>query len=396
MVGALTAAALAECGFDVSVVESARPTEFDNAQPYDLRVSALSVASVHMLEAVDAWPSICAMRACPFRRMAVWDGTTGTETRFNSADIGQSRLGYIVENRVIQLGLWQTLERSQRIEVCCPASIDKYVVEGDGVRVLLDDGRSLQAGLLIAADGANSSLRTMAGIGCEGEAYDQHALVVSVRTAMGQQDITWQRFMPAGPQALLPLTENRASLVWYESASAVAELKSLKPSQLLERIEADFPSRLGELEAVEAVGSFPIRWSQARSYIAERLALVGDAAHTVHPLAGQGVNMGMLDASALVEVLVQARQKRRDPGRRSVLRRYERWRKGENALMIKALDATHHIFEPAGSTSRVLRNTALAAAAGVSPVNRLLMKVAMGLVGDLPSLAHGVVPGRAA
>lgn len=394
MVGALTAVALAETGFDVAIVEHSKPAPFDSVQPHDLRVSALSAASVQMLEALSVWPLIEAMRVCPFRRMAVWDGTTGTETTFNGADIGQSQLGFIVENRLIQLGLWQALERLDGVEWFCPARVQNFTVVDNGVEVVLDDGRTIESNLLVAADGANSSVRTMADITCDGQAYDQHALVVSVATQAGQQDITWQRFMPNGPQAFLPLSGNHASLVWYESAEVVQSLKQLPLPELQSRIEAAFPSRLAGLQEIESVGSFPIRWAQANHYIRDRLALVGDAAHSVHPLAGQGVNLGMLDASALVETLVAAREAGRDPGSYRALRRYERWRKGENAVMIKALDMIHQAFQPGAAGLKMLRNAALASAAGITPVNQLLMKMAMGLSGDLPRLANGIVPGR--
>ncbi len=394
MVGALTAVALAETGFEVALVEHARPKNFEIDQPYDLRVSALSVASVQMLDALSVWPLITAMRACPFRRMAVWDGATGTETHFNSADIGHSQLGFIVENRLIQLGLWQVLETAAQVQLHCPAHIEHFSARRDGIEVVLDTGETIEASLLIAADGANSSVRDLAGIACDGEAYGQHALVASVRTTIDQQDITWQRFLPAGPQAFLPLVGNRASLVWYESAAVIDELKQLPLQELQSRFEEEFPTRLGGLQQIEAVGSFPIRWGQAQRYIDDRLALVGDAAHSVHPLAGQGVNMGMLDASALVQVLVEGRRKGQDAGSQRVLRRYERWRKSENGLVIKALDTTHRIFEPGAAGKRMVRNVALAGAASVSPLNRFLMKVAMGLVGDVPTLAHGVIPGK--
>ncbi len=395
MVGALTAVALAESGFDVAVVEHAEPAPFDAAQPHDLRVSALSAASVQMLEALSVWPLIKAMRVCPFRRMAVWDGTTGTETGFNSADIGETQLGFIVENRLIQLGLWQALDRLGQVALFCPARVKQFAMVNDRVEVELDDGQQIEGGLLVAADGANSTVRDRAGIVCDGQAYDQHALVVSVQTIAAQQDITWQRFMPNGPQAFLPLSGNHASLVWYESADVVHELKSLPADQLQARIEAEFPSRLAGLQEIEAVGSFPIRWSQANRYVQDRIALVGDAAHTVHPLAGQGVNLGLLDAAALTDTLVSARDDGKDPGAYRNLRRYERWRKADNALMIRTLDTIHRVFQPGAAGFKMLRNAALASAAGLPPLNHALMKVAMGLSGDLPSLAKGVVPGRA-
>lgn len=394
MVGSLTAAALACCGIDVIVLEQKPPSAFD-LKSHDIRVSALSVATEKMFEAVGAWHFIKEMRACPFRRMQVWDGESDAKTDFDSARIGRPYLGHIVENSVIQLALWQRLKELENVRVMSPASITDLSVNTHHAMVHLNNGSTITASLVVAADGARSLVRKLAGIGVTGESYDQHALVATVTTALPQQDITWQRFTPTGPQAFLPLTENRASMVWYQSAEVIAELKSLPPEQFLQAMQKEFPDQLGGLESLLNIGSFPLQWQQADHYAKPRVALVGDAAHSVHPLAGQGVNMGMLDAAALVESVVKPFAAGQDIGGMRTLRSYERWRKGNNAAMIDMLDRIHDAFQPSENSNtlmKVLRGVALHGADKITPLNTACMKMAMGLSGDLPRLAKGDLP----
>jgi 2-octaprenyl-3-methyl-6-methoxy-1,4-benzoquinol hydroxylase len=395
MVGSLAAVALAECGFDVVLVERQWPVAFDREQ-HDLRVSAISHATQRMFETVDAWSAMQSMRVCPYARMRVWEADASTE--FNSDSIGRAQLGHIVENRVIQYAL---LERAKEcVDIRCPASITELTTDADGATVLLDNGDELSAALVVAADGANSRVRQLAGITTSGQAYDQHAFVATVATELPQQDITWQRFTADGPQAYLPLVGHRASLVWYQREDFIATLKTLSDSELIDAFHTQFPSELGSIAEVEARGSFPLSWQHADAYVKPRVALIGDAAHSVHPLAGQGVNIGMLDAAALVEVLAGAGQ--HDIGALRVLRRYERWRKGSNEMMIRFLHTIQRAFQPEDiegavlpdGAIRLVRRFALNAAQHISPLNRQCIKLAMGLEGDLPEMAHGRLPGR--
>jgi len=396
MVGSLTAAAFAHCGLDVIVVEKSEPKAY-SIDPHDIRVSAISVATQRMFQAVNSWDSMQAMRVCPFRRMLVWDSETSAKTLFNSNDIGQEYLGHIVENRVIQQGLWQQLRELDNVRMICPAEVSTCSVGETTAKVLLEDGTTLFSSLLVAADGAKSRIRALAEIETDGEVYEQHALVATVHTEDPQQDITWQRFTPDGPQAFLPLTGNRASIVWYHTPEYIEELKALAARDFLERMRVEFPDSLGRLVALESLGSFPLHWQQAHSYVRPRIALVGDAAHSVHPLAGQGVNMGMLDAAALVECVMRGHGDGHDIGSARSLRAYERWRRGNNLLMIKLLDGISQVFQPSSkilsnSLMKAARSVALRAADQIGPVNGLCMKTAMGLVGDLPLLARGRLP----
>ncbi len=392
MVGALAAAALGRCGLDVIVLEKSAPQAFDSSV-HDLRVSAVSEASEKMLDAVGAWEAIRQMRLCPYQRMLVWDSESSAETLFDSSNIGQPHLGHIVENRVIQLGLWQQLAQLDNVKIVCPAVVEKLHRHEDYISVA-SCGSEYRASLVVAADGANSVIRDLAEIAVEGETYNQHALVATVATEIPQQNITWQRFTPQGPQAFLPLSGNRASMVWYESAETIASLKHMDSEDFLQAMQDAFPERLGGLTALEGLGSFPLKWQQAERYIVPRIALVGDAAHSVHPLAGQGVNMGMLDAAALVECVVDQYTRGGDIGSSRVLRRYERWRKPQNAFMIRMLDGIHQAFQPQeySSAIKALRGIALRSAQSIQPLNALCIKFAMGLSGDLPQLARGRLP----
>lgn len=394
MVGALTAAALGRCGLDVVLLEQQAPRVFD-ADSYDLRVSALSDASERMLDAVNAWELIESMRVCPYRRMLVWEKESDARTMFDCSRIGRPQLGHIVENSVIQIALWQQLNSVDTVRTVCPVSIKSMQFSGDRVTVCTTSA-DFQCSLVVAADGANSSARQMAGIVVDGERYQQHALVATVNTEYAQQDITWQRFTPRGPQAFLPLSGNKASIVWYETAEEVVGLKKLTDTDFVHAMTEVFPDRLGRVESVQARGSFPLQWQHAQNYVMPRFALVGDAAHSVHPLAGQGVNLGMLDAGALVDCVADSFRLGRDIGSVRTLRRYERWRRPANDLMIRFLDGIHQAFQPTrrASLMKGIRIAALSSAEHISPINEVCMRAAMGLVGDLPHLAHGRFPGE--
>lgn len=398
MVGGLLAAALAQPQAQTSqplriaVIDTAEPKPFDvgSNPPYDLRVSALSIASRRMLEAVGAWKGIEARRVCPYRNLSVWDGEAHGRTDFRASDCGAAELGYIVENRVLQLALWEQLQALPSVQCLCPAKVESIRSTDAGVELKLSGTSQthLTAKLLVGADGARSMVREQAGIALDARAYDQHALVANVTTALPQQQITWQRFVPTGPQAMLPLCGDRASLVWYHDEDEVARLKALDERDFIEALQAAFPDELGGIESVQARASFPIARAHAKRYVAKRVALVGDAAHTVHPLAGQGVNLGLLDAAALAEVLLKAHSAGRDPGAAQVLARYERWRRLNNGIMIESLDAIHKAFTPQPIWFQKLRSVGLNTVANVKPLRNRVMQHAMGTQGDLPRLAQ--------
>jgi 2-octaprenyl-3-methyl-6-methoxy-1,4-benzoquinol hydroxylase len=271
----------------------------------------------------------------------------------------------------------------------CPAKTRSINYSGSGSTVELDNGRVLKGRLLVAADGGFSKVRLAAGMGVSGWDYEQHALVLTVDTAEGQQDITWQRFTPTGPQALLPLSGAHASLVWYNTPEAVKRLRALPDDALLAELLQAFPPCLGDIQAISARGSFPLRRQHALGYVKGGVALIGDAAHMIHPLAGQGVNIGLLDAAALAEVLVAAQRKGADIGGQTVLARYESMRRRNNLLMMTVMDAFYRAFGNNLPPLRFIRNMGLELAERIKPAKKIAMSYAMGLNGNLPKLAQG-------
>ncbi|MDO6461347.1 UbiH/UbiF/VisC/COQ6 family ubiquinone biosynthesis hydroxylase [Granulosicoccaceae sp. 1_MG-2023] len=392
MVGAMLAASFGQRGLQTALVEMQEPAPFSPDDPPDLRVSAISIASQRMLEAVGAWPAVEDMRLCPYRRMLVWDGEGRGETLFDSGDIYEPVLGNIVENRVTQLALLSVVKSLDSVDWLCPHRITALSTDTDRASVTLDNGQVLSAALIVGADGARSQVRDLAGIQVERQPYGQHALVATVSTELPQQDITWQRFVPDGPQAFLPLPGHQASMVWYHNEDNVARLKALPEAAFIAEMQATFPQRLGAITQVIERGSFPLIKSHAASYTGQRLVLVGDAAHTIHPLAGQGVNLGFMDAGELVDQVLHAHRIGRDIGSARVLRAYERARRGYNRIMIGTMDVFHHGFADQKLPVKLLRNAALDVANRVKPLKHFAMRYAMGLAGDLPSLARGQLP----
>jgi 2-octaprenyl-3-methyl-6-methoxy-1,4-benzoquinol hydroxylase len=364
------------------------PESFSAEQALDLRVSAVSLASQNVLEAAGAWEHVLAMRATPFRRMRVRDGAGLGDTRFDSRDIGEPVLGHIVENRILQLALWQAAKDLDALHWHCPARLTALQIKADGVIAQLSDGHCVHAKLVVGADGAHSRLRELAHIGVTSWDYDVEALVATVKTHAPQQDITWQRFMPSGPQALLPLPGHHASLVWYHAPDEVARLLALDEADFLAELSSHFPRELGGIDAVLARGSFKLTRRHAQVYAKPRLVLAGDAAHTINPLAGQGVNLGFMDAAALAEVLLAARARNEDIGALHVLQTYERQRRGENLLMQSTMDVFHHLFKPARGALPLVRGMLLRLANDVPALKRMLTRRATGREGDLPLLAR--------
>lgn len=387
MVGAAVACCLGGSDLKVALLENRLPEPFSPEQPHDLRVSALSIASKTILDAVGAWQGIESKRCCPFQRMRVWEAAG--DTTFNSKDINASELGYIVENRITQLALLERLPDFDNIELLAPCSIAAIDYLGGQTVLTLANGTSIATGLLVGADGGHSRVRQAVGLGVTSWDYNQHALVIYVETDYPQQDITWQRFVPSGPQAFLPLTGNFASLVWYNSPDEVKRLQVLPVEDLKRELIAAFPSCLGEIRRVLGVASFPLRRQHAQHYVKQGVALVGDAAHMINPLAGQGVNIGLLDAAALAEVVIEASKQGKAIGDAAVLQRYERMRRNENLKMMTVMDVFYQSFSNDILPLKILRNLGLGLAQRIAPARNKVMRAAMGLEGRLPKLARG-------
>lgn len=390
MVGAAVACGLGDSSLRVAVLESSQPQAFAHEQPHDLRVSALSIASKNILETVGAWQGVLNRRLCPFRRMRVWE--TAGDTEFCSDDINYPELGYIVENRITQLALLERLADFANVSLICPITIDKIDYRiGQDTSLSLSDGRVLKAKLVVAADGAQSRVRQSVGLGVTSWDYGQHALVIYIETELSQQDITWQRFVPSGPQAFLPLTGNYGSIVWYNSPDEVKRLSSLPFDDLKHELMRAFPECLGQVVAVLGTATFPLKRQHAQHYVKAGAALVGDAAHTINPLAGQGVNIGLLDAAALAEVILEAVQQGQAIADMQVLKRYEKMRRHENLKMMTLMDVFYQVFSNDVLPIKFLRNLGLGLAERVAPAKLEVMRNAMGLKGNLPKLARGQV-----
>ena len=387
MVGSLLACALGGADFKVAVLEHkppAPPPEGD----FDVRVSAITLASVSIFQAVGAWAAM-QPRAAPVREMRIVDATGTGSIHFDAAEIGEPCLAYIIENRVIQTALVDRLHRFTNIQYLCPAEVDDFDIKHDGSTVTLTDGRMLGARLIVGADGANSATRRAAGIDTQTLRLDQKGIVATVHTERPHAETARQRFLPTGPLAFLPLAEpHSCSIVWSADNALADELLALDDASFIARLQVAFGHDLGKIESLGPRTAFPLALSHARSYTADGVALIGDAAHTVHPLAGQGVNLGFLDAAALAEVLLEAHAQKRDIGAHPVLRRYERWRKADNFSMVAVTGGFKYLFGNELPIVRDLRNLGLDLTDAVTPIKNRIIKRAAGLEGDLPRLAR--------
>jgi 2-octaprenylphenol hydroxylase len=398
MVGLCAAALLARderlADWRVAVIESATCRPPDPASP-DLRVSALSRASERILQAAGAWSAIRG-HTCPYSEMVVWDAASTHDARdalrFSAAETGEPDLGHIVENLRVQ---WELLESPELEGVTqLRAGLEALEFDADAACVTLSDGRRLTCGIVIGADGGQSRTRELCGIARAGWTYGQTAVVAYLRTERPHAHTAWQRFLPDGPLALLPLADGRVSLVWTTTPDAAAVLQAAEPAEF-NRLVTEASSRvLGQLTLDSARAGFPLALWHAREYVRGRLALVGDAAHTIHPLAGQGVNLGFLDCASLVEVLAVAAESGAEPAGLRTLRRYERWRRSENALMLGTTDTLNGLFRQKSVAVTAARRLGMSVVGSQPLLRRGLVQRALGLAGDLPAIvrAHGNPP----
>jgi len=389
MVGASLACALAGQGFSITLLERRQPVLQWPTDSHDIRVSAISRASQNIFDNLHAWTEMQQKRITPYEQMRVWE-SGNAELSFHAADIGEPDLGHIIENRVIQAALWTRMSELENISVRCPASITGLKTDEDTPEVTLNDGTQLSASLIVAADGAGSSLRDLAGISTGGWGYDQTAVVCTVQAEYGNQASCWQRFMPTGPLALLPMDADLFSIVWSTTPAHSDELLQLPIEEFDAALTRASEARLGQLSLQGERGAFPLKLQHAKQYIKPGLALVGDAAHVIHPLAGQGVNLGLLDMAELVDVLLRARDKRHPLGCLHTLRRYERGRKGENIAMQGAMDVFKRGFSNDITPLRLIRNIGMGLTQRSLPLKNLLIRNAMGTLGSTPTLARGL------
>ena len=394
MVGAALASLLAASrdGLEIAVLEAREPPPFDTSGPIGNRVSAIARGSTRILDACGVWADIAARRISPYREMRVWDAAatpTGPGSlHFDSAELGEPDLGAIVENALIQWALAERLRSQPGVSWIAPARLAGLELGEDCAALELADGRRLRARLVVGADGAASTSRGLAGIEAAGWDYGQRAVVATVRPQAHHRETAWQRFLATGPLALLPLADGRCSIVWSTTPEEAEGLLAAEVAQFCAALTEASDGVLGEVQEAESRAAFPLRLQYARDYTRPRFALVGDAAHAVHPLAGQGVNLGFLDAAALAEVVGDALASGRDPGDRRLLRRYERWRKGENLAAMFLIDALGRVFRSEQAALGSIRRLGLALVDATPVVKHEFIRRAMGLAGDLPRLAR--------
>ena len=382
MVGSAMALGLAKLGFKVAIIEPNMPIPFAPEQPPDMRVSAISLTSENLLQDLGVWAEIKNMRLCPYKRLSVWDKPS-CRTDFNCSDIKQPHLGHIIENRLVQIGLHTVIDANPNVVFYENLKVTD-ITSTDFSNVTLEDGQIIQAKMLIGADGGNSAVRDAVNIGVQGWQYSQQALGIQIRTKDEQQDITWQQFTPEGPMAFLPLYDGFASLVWYHSAADIQHLKSLSKTKLKQHILQHFPADLVDFEVID-MASFPLTRMHANHYFKGNTVIIGDAAHTINPLAGQGVNLGFKDVAALVGVI---RDELATLERATVLQpshychwlnKYQAARRNDNLIMMSAMDLLYSTFSNNNMPLKLLRNLGLKLANNAGPIKNNAMKYAMGL-----------------
>lgn len=396
IVGATTACALGRNGLRVALVEQRLPDAGFDPVHYDLRVSAITQASERIFDKLGAWSGMRARRVSAFREMQVWDEAGTGAIHFGAADIDVDHLGHIVENRVMQVALLDALRALASVQIIHPAAPRQLLIDDRTATLTLDDGRMLNAAVIVGGDGRDSWVRQQVGITYRAVSYEQSAIVANVTTALPHRETAWQRFTADGPVAMLPLANGQSSLVWSVPTARAEALLQLDDDSFLRELGSAFGDALGALLDAGPRAAFALQRAHASTYVAARVALVGDAAHSVHPLAGQGVNMGLLDAAALAEVMIRARRNGRDLGDLYVLRRYQRWRKGHNVAMQGVADALKHLFCSRNPALVWARNTGLRLTDRATAVKNLLALHAVGNRGDLPALARAEVVSRRA
>ncbi|MGB5347120.1 MAG: FAD-dependent monooxygenase [Woeseia sp.] len=364
----------------ISLIDAAAPAPFGSDAPCELRVSAIAAGSMNMLSALGV-RDLLGSRCCPYRDMRVWDAAGdafGSDAlHFAAAEVALGELGYIVEDSLLRHALYTTLP-DDAVECRFGAGISRVTRVGQQLEISLQDDTTVTADLLIAADGARSAVREQLGINVDGWQYPQSAVVTHAVPERAHRHTAWQRFLADGPIALLPLADGRVSIVWSTAPDHARKLLDADDAAFSSELTAASDAVLGKLTVAAPRVAFPLRAQHAQQYVQRAVALIGDAAHTVHPLAGQGANLGLADAAALARVIGEALAAGEHPADLPVLRRYERERRGANAAMLQFIDGLNRLFATGAGLSD-LRQAGMRLFNSSGPLKRQAMQVAIGL-----------------
>ena len=385
MVGLTLAASLAKSDLNIAIIENSEPAPLSEHPA--TRVSALSAASRTIFEKLDVWDQIDAQRITPYDSMFVWEKDSFGKIAFDAKQVDATQLGYIVENEQIQHALLAVVKKQHNVTFYAPDKLSNVAL-GDGEAWLtLDSGKHITTKLVVGADGANSWLRNKVDIPLTHWDYNHHALVATVKTDLAHEHCARQVFTPDGPLAFLPLFEkNLCSIVWSLPPEKAEQLQALPVTEFNKQLTRTFDNHLGFCEVQGERSRFPLKMRYARDFAKHRIALIGDAAHTIHPLAGQGVNLGLLDAVSLAQSVLENSEQDKDIGLHSNLRQFERWRKTEAAQMVASMELLKQMFNGDNPVQKVVRDLALIFADNVTPLKKQFIRQAMGLSGELPNI----------
>lgn len=386
LVGASLACAIAQeknaQGLRIALIEAGGNAQTFDGEDFDPRVVALTQASQHLLEKIGVWKQVLQTRAYAYRDMHVWDGEGTADIHFNCADVRENHLGHIVENSVIVNALRKKLAEHSNIILIQPAKIVN-LIHGANAQIELDNGERLTTHLLIAADGAQSKVRELAEFETREWDYGHKAIVTTVQTELPHQATAWQRFMRTGPLAFLPLSTTNekyfCSIVWSAQTELADELMQLNDAEFCARLGFSFEHKLGKIIHAAERFAIPLRQRHAKTYIQPNIVLVGDAAHNIHPLAGQGVNLGLLDVAALAQEIERALDRKIPLSDFSILRRYQRQRLAGNLIMMSAMEAFKRLFGSELLMLTWLRNSGMRQLSSLTELKKIIVKTAMGL-----------------
>ena len=388
LTGLMLGVVCAGAGLEVAVVDRQEPAAMQEGQ-FDGRSSAIAYGSQNVLDAIGLWPEL-AGHAEPIREIRVADDSSPLFLHYNHRELGTlTPLGYIVENHLLRRALFHYASSLPTLTLLAPLEVGSVLPSAHATAVMLSDGRQVRARLVAAADGWRSPLRHASGIGAVEWPYPQTGIVTTVRHEAPHRGIAIEHFLSAGPFAILPMTGNRSSIVWTERAELAPRIMKLCESAFAKELTVRFGDFLGTVEPGGPRWSYPLGLMIAEAYVAPRLALVGEAAHMIHPIAGQGLNLSIRDIAALAELLIDTRRLGLDIGSESVLQRYERWRRFDVVALAAVTDGLNRLFSNSLPIVQLARDFGLAAVHRLPPLKRLLMRDAMGLVGDLPRLVRG-------